>query len=299
MEPGAGPDSVPWSIHVRPRVRFAPSPTGYLHVGGARTALFNWLYARRNGGDVRPAHRRHRHRALVGGDGDGHPRRDALARPRLGRGPREGRRARPVLPVAAARSLPRDGRAPGRERARVLLLLRRETPSAETSGDPVPPSNPESRIPSPEPRPAPGQDAEPGVRRGGRRHAARRVVDLRPPLLAADARRGRRARGREDAARDPLPRARGPDGLPRPRARRHRVRQRAHRGLRRAALRRPPDLSPVGRGGRCGHGDHARGARRRPHLEHAEAGAALSRVRRGRCRRSRTCRSSSAPTSGG
>jgi glutamyl-tRNA synthetase len=35
---------------VTPRVRFAPSPTGYLHVGGARTALFNWLYARRQGG---------------------------------------------------------------------------------------------------------------------------------------------------------------------------------------------------------------------------------------------------------
>ncbi|MBM4194975.1 MAG: glutamate--tRNA ligase [Gemmatimonadetes bacterium] len=33
-----------------PRVRFAPSPTGYLHVGGARTALFNWLYARRHHG---------------------------------------------------------------------------------------------------------------------------------------------------------------------------------------------------------------------------------------------------------
>lgn len=32
------------------RVRFAPSPTGYLHVGGARTALFNWLFARRQGG---------------------------------------------------------------------------------------------------------------------------------------------------------------------------------------------------------------------------------------------------------
>ncbi len=31
-------------------VRFAPSPTGYLHIGGARTALFNWLYARHNGG---------------------------------------------------------------------------------------------------------------------------------------------------------------------------------------------------------------------------------------------------------
>jgi len=35
---------------VPPRVRFAPSPTGYLHVGGARTALFNWLYSRRHGG---------------------------------------------------------------------------------------------------------------------------------------------------------------------------------------------------------------------------------------------------------
>jgi glutamyl-tRNA synthetase len=33
-----------------PRVRFAPSPTGYLHVGGARTALFNWLFAKKSGG---------------------------------------------------------------------------------------------------------------------------------------------------------------------------------------------------------------------------------------------------------
>ena len=32
------------------RVRFAPSPTGYLHIGGARTALFNWLYARKSHG---------------------------------------------------------------------------------------------------------------------------------------------------------------------------------------------------------------------------------------------------------
>jgi glutamyl-tRNA synthetase len=35
---------------VAPRVRFAPSPTGFLHVGGARTALFNWLFARGHGG---------------------------------------------------------------------------------------------------------------------------------------------------------------------------------------------------------------------------------------------------------
>ena len=32
------------------RVRFAPSPTGYLHIGAARSALFNWLFARRTGG---------------------------------------------------------------------------------------------------------------------------------------------------------------------------------------------------------------------------------------------------------
>ena len=36
----------------KPRVRFAPSPTGMLHVGNARTALYNWLYARHNGGSA-------------------------------------------------------------------------------------------------------------------------------------------------------------------------------------------------------------------------------------------------------
>ena len=35
---------------MKPRVRFAPSPTGFLHVGSARTALFNWMYARSTGG---------------------------------------------------------------------------------------------------------------------------------------------------------------------------------------------------------------------------------------------------------
>ena len=33
------------------RTRFAPSPTGYLHIGGARTALFNWLFSRHYGGE--------------------------------------------------------------------------------------------------------------------------------------------------------------------------------------------------------------------------------------------------------
>ncbi|PYO64856.1 MAG: glutamate--tRNA ligase [Gemmatimonadetes bacterium] len=44
------PDAADTSAAMTDRVRFAPSPTGYLHVGGARTALFNWLYARRTGG---------------------------------------------------------------------------------------------------------------------------------------------------------------------------------------------------------------------------------------------------------
>jgi glutamyl-tRNA synthetase len=44
-------DSTPSSAKT-PRVRFAPSPTGYLHVGGARTFIFNWLYARHNHGTM-------------------------------------------------------------------------------------------------------------------------------------------------------------------------------------------------------------------------------------------------------
>src|SRR5437899_654352 len=43
-------DSIKKAAEVR--VRFAPSPTGYLHVGGARTALFNWLFARHQGGTM-------------------------------------------------------------------------------------------------------------------------------------------------------------------------------------------------------------------------------------------------------
>jgi glutamyl-tRNA synthetase len=43
------PESTPVT---KPRVRFAPSPTGFLHVGSARTFIFNWLYARHNGGTM-------------------------------------------------------------------------------------------------------------------------------------------------------------------------------------------------------------------------------------------------------
>ena len=65
--------------------RFAPSPTGFLHIGGARTALFNWLYARHTGGKmllrIEDTDRERSTEPAVAGD----PRRPRLARPRLGR----------------------------------------------------------------------------------------------------------------------------------------------------------------------------------------------------------------------
>ncbi len=78
--------------------RFAPSPTGFLHIGGARTALFNWLYARRHGGKmllrIEDTDRERFDRAGDRGD----PRRAEMARSRLGR--RDG------LPVLAGRAAP-------------------------------------------------------------------------------------------------------------------------------------------------------------------------------------------------
>lgn len=57
------------------RVRFAPSPTGYLHIGGARTALFNWIVARKNEGvfvlrieDTDPERSKREHEAQITGD---------------------------------------------------------------------------------------------------------------------------------------------------------------------------------------------------------------------------------------
>ena len=51
QDPATGGDPEPHAADGRrPRVRFAPSPTGYFHVGSGRTALFNWLFARRHGG---------------------------------------------------------------------------------------------------------------------------------------------------------------------------------------------------------------------------------------------------------
>ena len=71
------------------RVRFAPSPTGALHIGGARTALYNWLVARgRRGRPAAPADRRYRPRALHPRERRADPRLAALAGAGLGRGAR-------------------------------------------------------------------------------------------------------------------------------------------------------------------------------------------------------------------
>src|ERR1700678_1351629 len=51
-EPPRAKASLPLYSQVMLRVRFAPSPTGFLHVGSARTFIFNWLYARRHGGTL-------------------------------------------------------------------------------------------------------------------------------------------------------------------------------------------------------------------------------------------------------
>ena len=51
------------------RVRFAPSPTGALHIGGVRTALYNYLFARQHGGDLIFRIVRYRLKSLCSGCG--------------------------------------------------------------------------------------------------------------------------------------------------------------------------------------------------------------------------------------
>src|SRR5262249_34990519 len=93
--------------------RFAPSPTGFLHIGGARTALFNWLYARHTGGKfllrIEDTDRERSTEAAIAAILDG------LAGPPVGR--------RPAVPICARRSPPRGcPRIVGRRQG--LLLLR-------------------------------------------------------------------------------------------------------------------------------------------------------------------------------
>ena len=218
------------------RVRFAPSPTGYLHVGGARTALFNWLFARHHGGRfmlrIEDTDVERSTPEMVEGILAGH----ALAGPRLGR--------RPVLPDRAPGALPRGGRAPGGRRPRLPLLLhqgaswRRGAQQAQAAGRPPRYDGVCRTIPAAE-----------AERRRARGRALRRSL-----------RRARRA-GRPASTIGVF----GTRG----------VRQRRDRGLRPAALRRRAHLSPERGGRRHRHAHHARHPRRRPPLQHAQAGAAL------------------------
>ena len=223
------------------RVRFAPSPTGYLHVGGARTALFNWLFARRDGGmfvlRIEDTDAERSSGEMV----DGHPGGAALARPGLGRGPGRRRGARALLSVAAPRASAVAEQLVAT--ARLLATARR--------------------------------GAQGGRGRRGRTIA--RVAAAGRGRACSDAPRAIRfrCRGRRFTTSCTAPIA---------------FDNAEHRGLRHPALGRPADLSPVGGRRRRRHGDHARRPRRRSHLEHAEAGAAVPGARAPRAGSSRTCR---------
>ncbi len=232
-----------------PRVRFAPSPTGYLHVGGARTALFNWLFARHTGGtfllrieDTDSARSTEAHTRVIfeglewlgltwdegpffqGANGARH-RADAE------RLLDEGKAYRCFCTREELDAQRARGRGGGRR------------PSGTTgAATACPPTRSSARL------------------RGGRR---------RSPSASAAGRRDRVGRRR---AR--------PDQLP----------GQGHRRLRHPPQRRHRDLQPGRRVRRHRHGHHPRHARRRPHLQHAEADPALpgARPRRRRC--SPTCR---------
>ena len=244
------------------RLRFAPSPTGQLHVGNARTALFNWLLARGQGGtfvlrieDTDASDRRASPRR--------HPRRSALAGARLGRGARRRRRR-------TARIASRSGCTSIASHANELLDARAGLPLLLLA----------------EQLEADRQAALAAGRPPIRRHAAAR---LRADEARAPDRR-RRARRR------PLPRARARDvsfhDLVRGEVT---LQHRRHRRPRPRPLRRPARLQLRRRRRRCADGDHACDSRRGSHLEHAAAGAALRGVRLRRRRRSRTCRWCSGP----
>ena len=240
----------------RPRVRFAPSPTGYLHVGGARTALFNWLFARRHGGTF----------ILRIEDTDTERSSDEMVAGILesmrwlgldwDEGPGIGGPHAPYFQTqrferhkAAAHQL----LAP-RSRVQVLLLA---------------------------------GTAQGKARSGGK---SRRGLEIRSHLPGSFRRRAAASRVDWRAAGDAVQSAGREDIVYRSRARPHRSRSRADRGFRHPAFERPADLSPVGGRRRHRHGHHACDSRRRSHFEHAEAHSAVAGARAERRRSSRTCR---------
>ena len=92
----------------RPRPDGARRPTGSPHVGLARTALYNWAFARHHGGTLRLPHRGHRRGAQHPGVLRRAARGHAVARPRLGRGPAQGRPASARTARPSARDIYAD-----------------------------------------------------------------------------------------------------------------------------------------------------------------------------------------------
>ena len=158
------------------RTRFAPSPSGFLHIGGARTALFNCLFARHSGGVfVLRVEDTDRERST-----DRLDRRDtrepALARPGLGRGA--------VLSERARRPVPRARRAVARLGARVPLLLHPRGARAATAAGAD--RRPQAHVRPPLPHPRRGAGAEPAVH-----HSFQGAADRRDDRQRRDPRRCR------------------------------------------------------------------------------------------------------------
>ena len=163
------------------RVRMAPSPTGFLHIGGVRTFLFNWLFARGQRRRVPAADREHRHEPRGGRGGGADRGVAALARDRVGR--------RDALPARRRRALPHRGGTARRRGQGVRGRRRDPDPDAEGGRDRLG-------------RRDQGPDRVPGGRARGHGHPPLR----RPPGLQL--RLAGRRLGRRDHARDPRRRPR-------------------------------------------------------------------------------------------
>ena len=229
------------------RVRFAPSPTGHLHVGNARTALFNWLLARGQNGtfilriedtDLERSTRESEQAIL-----------DDLRWMGLqwDEGVEVGRRVRPVSPDRAHAVVRRSHQSAARGRARAITAS-------------VPPRR-SKRI----------------ARRSSRRDCRRNT-----PAPAATSRRTKRRRRKdsgEAAGRSPA-RARRPQRhVQRRRPRRGHVSHRRDRRSRARSLGRHSRLQLRRRHRRCVDEGDARDSRRGSHLEYAAADPALRGVR--------------------
>ncbi|MBK9095293.1 MAG: hypothetical protein IPM84_21555 [Anaerolineae bacterium] len=113
------------------RVRFAPSPTGYLHIGGARSALFNYLFARHHGGQFILRIEDTDQKRFVADSVQ-----DLMTNLRwLGldwdEGPDVGGPLWPLHADRTRRSLSAVGQLAGGQRARLPLLLQRGTPGSD------------------------------------------------------------------------------------------------------------------------------------------------------------------------